>query len=170
MFNSLAIKSRESSLFLMKYKLPKCWKYVTNYLYNWKANKKNFFFWLHLQHIGVPRQGSNQGHSRNPSCCVNITEPLTCCTTREPQERKLLNVSLRSGSGGLLTQHCLCEAVGLIPVLSQCRSGVTASCSVGCIGCSCSSDLVLPWLWCRPQLQLQFDPWPGNFHMQQMWP
>lgn len=96
MFNSLAIKSRESNLFLMKYKLPKCWKYVTNYLYNWKANKKNFFFWLHLQHIGVPRQGSNQGHSRNPSCCVNITEPLTCCTTREPQQRYFLTCVVAS--------------------------------------------------------------------------
>ena len=23
-------------------------------------------------------------------------------------------------------------------------------------------DLVLPWLWLRSQLQLGFDPWPGN--------
>lgn len=26
-------------------------------------------------------------------------------------------------------------------------------------------DLVLPWLWLWPQLQVQFKPWPGNFHM-----
>ena len=24
-------------------------------------------------------------------------------------------------------------------------------------------DSMSLWLWCR--LQLQFDPWPGNFHM-----
>ena len=27
---------------------------------------------------------------------------------------------------------------------------------------------VLLWLWCRPQLQLQFDPEPRNFHMSQV--
>ena len=26
-------------------------------------------------------------------------------------------------------------------------------------------ELVLPQLWCRSQLWLRFDPWPGNFHM-----
>ena len=26
------------------------------------------------------------------------------------------------------------------------------------------------WIQCRSQLQLWFDPWPGNFHMPQMWP
>ena len=26
-------------------------------------------------------------------------------------------------------------------------------------------DLVLLQLWHRSQLQLRFDPWPGNFHM-----
>ena len=35
------------------------------------------------------------------------------------------------------------------------------------MGCRCSSDLVSLWLWCRPQLQLQFDPWPRNLHMLQ---
>ena len=31
-------------------------------------------------------------------------------------------------------------------------------------------DLVLLQLWHRLQLQLEFDPWPGNFHMLQVWP
>ena len=26
-------------------------------------------------------------------------------------------------------------------------------------------DLVLLHVWCRLQLWLRFDPWPGNFHM-----
>ena len=34
-------------------------------------------------------------------------------------------------------------------------------------GHRCGSDLVLLWLWQRLQLQLQFDPYPGNFHMPQ---
>ena len=38
------------------------------------------------------------------------------------------------------------------------------------LGCRCRSDLVLPWLWCRLQLQLRLDPWPGNFHMPQVQP
>ena len=40
------------------------------------------------------------------------------------------------------------EGTGLIPGLAQCvkTSGVAVSCGVGCRG---SSDLVLPWLWCR---------------------
>ena len=25
-------------------------------------------------------------------------------------------------------------------------------------------------LWCRSQLQLRFDPWPGNVHMPRVWP
>ena len=31
------------------------------------------------------------------------------------------------------------------------------------VGCRCSSNPVLLWLWRR--LQLQFDPWPGNLHV-----
>ena len=30
-------------------------------------------------------------------------------------------------------------------------------------------DLTLPQLWCRLQLQCRFSPWPGNFHMPQVW-
>ena len=30
-------------------------------------------------------------------------------------------------------------------------------------------DLVVLWLWRRWQLQLRFDPWPGNFHMPWAW-
>ena len=26
-------------------------------------------------------------------------------------------------------------------------------------------DPVLPQLWCRLQLQLRINPWPGNFHV-----
>ena len=26
-------------------------------------------------------------------------------------------------------------------------------------------DLALPQLWCKSQLQLRFEPWPGNFHI-----
>ena len=31
-------------------------------------------------------------------------------------------------------------------------------------------DLVLPQLWCRSQLWLEFSPWPRNFHMLPVWP
>ena len=31
-------------------------------------------------------------------------------------------------------------------------------------------DPALRQLWCRRQLQRGFDPWPGNFHMPQVWP
>ena len=31
-------------------------------------------------------------------------------------------------------------------------------------------DQALPELWHRSQLQLIFSPWPGNFHMPQVWP
>ena len=31
-------------------------------------------------------------------------------------------------------------------------------------------DPALPQLLCSSQLQLEFDPWPGNFHMPQVWP
>ena len=31
-------------------------------------------------------------------------------------------------------------------------------------------DLALSQLWCRSMLRLRFDPWPGNFHMLQVWP
>ena len=31
-------------------------------------------------------------------------------------------------------------------------------------------DSVLPQVWHRVQLQLGFDPRPGNFHMLQVWP
>ena len=34
----------------------------------------------------------------------------------------------------------------------------------------CIKDLALPWLWCRVQLQLQFNPKPRNFHMPQVQP
>ena len=30
-------------------------------------------------------------------------------------------------------------------------------------------DLVLLQLWQDSQLQFRFDPWPGNFHMLQVW-
>ena len=36
------------------------------------------------------------------------------------------------------------------------------------VGCRCSLDPELLWLWL--QLQLRFSPWPGNFHMPQVWP
>ena len=53
----------------------------------------------------------------------------------------------------LRTQHCLCEDEVSIPGLDQ-------------------WDWI--WhchkLWCMSQMQLQFYPWPRNFHMPQVWP
>ena len=31
-------------------------------------------------------------------------------------------------------------------------------------------DPVLPQPWCKSQLQLGFNHWPGNFHMSWVWP
>ena len=42
---------------------------------------------------------------------------------------------------------CLCGGAGLIPSPDQ-----------------WVKDLILLQLWHRGQLQLRFDPWPGNFH------
>ena len=36
--------------------------------------------------------------------------------------------------------------------------------------CSVFKYLALPQLWYRSQRQLKFSPWPGNFHMIQVWP
>ena len=47
---------------------------------------------------------------------------------------------------GLRIQH-LCSGMGLIPILVQ-----------------WVKDLMSLHLWHRSQLQLRFDPWPGNFH------
>ena len=44
--------------------------------------------------------------------------------------------------------------------LSGLRIIIAVSCGVGH---RCSLDLVLPWLWHRPQLQLHFNPYSGNF-------
>ena len=48
---------------------------------------------------------------------------------------------------------CLCEGSGSIPRQAQ-----------------WIKDLVLVQLWCRLQLWLGFDPWPGNVHMPWVWP
>ena len=34
----------------------------------------------------------------------------------------------------------------------------------------CISDLVLLWLWCRPEAVTPVQSQPGNFHMSQVWP
>ena len=31
-------------------------------------------------------------------------------------------------------------------------------------------DLALLQQWRKPQMQLGFDPWPGNFHILWIWP
>ena len=36
--------------------------------------------------------------------------------------------------------------------------------------CSELKDPALPQLWWRLQVQLGFNPWPGNFHMLQVQP
>ena len=47
-----------------------------------------------------------------------------------------------------MIQHCLCGGEGSI--LSPVQQ---------------VKDLALPQLWCRSQIRLRFDPWPGNVHM-----
>ena len=48
------------------------------------------------------------------------------------------------------------------------RSRVAVSCGVGC---RCGSDPhVAVAVGVSQQLQLQFDPWPGNFHMPRVRP
>ena len=60
------------------------------------------------------------------------------------------------------------EGTGLTPALAQWIRGSSVATSCG-IDNSCGLDLVLLWLWHR-QLQLQFNPKPGNFHMPQVRP
>ena len=56
---------------------------------------------------------------------------------------------------GLRTQHGLHEDVGSTPGLIH---GLGYSVATGCdIGCRCSSDSVLLWLWPSLKLQLQFN-------------
>ena len=46
---------------------------------------------------------------------------------------------------------CLCQGAGLSPGLTK-----------------WVKDSALLQLWCRLQLRLGFDPWPGNLHMLQV--
>ena len=64
---------------------------------------------------------------------------------------------------GLRTQCCLCAVAGSTPGLTHWVKdpALLQACS---IGHRCGSDPVFPWLWCRPQLQLQFSLWLGNLH------
>lgn len=78
--------------------------------------------------------------------------------------------------GFSLCSHCDSEGEGpkvvslrmlaqSLALLSQLRILCCHSCGVGH---RCGSDVALLWLGHRPQLQLQFDPWPRNFHMPQV--
>ena len=49
-------------------------------------------------------------------------------------------------------------------------NGVAVEVLVLSPACSGLKDLVSPQLWCRLQLGLGFDPWPGNFNMPRVWP
>ena len=68
------------------------------------------------------------------------------------------------------------EDAGLIPGLTRLRIRtltLTLTLSYGCgVGRRCGLDPPLLWLWCRPAAEgpIQFDPWPGNFHMQWVQP
>ena len=58
--------------------------------------------------------------------------------------------SVCSHCGSVVTKlTSICEDMGLIPGLTQWvkGSGVAVNCG---IGCRCSSNLALLWLWCRP--------------------
>ena len=56
------------------------------------------------------------------------------------------------------------EDACLIPGPTQWATGSGIAVSFG-VGCRCGLDPVLLWLWCRPVLQLQFSPSPGNVRM-----
>ena len=79
---------------------------------------------------------------------------------------KSARVEFPLGLSRLRTQSCL-WGCGFNPWHRSVGwgSGVAESCSVGH---RWSSDPGLLWLWCRPQLLLEFNPWPGNFHVPQV--
>ena len=75
---------------------------------------------------------------------------------------------LKSG----LSRRCHCGSAGQGPNIASVETKVWSLAlftdkgsgfvtSYG-IGHRCGSESVLHWLWCRPQLHLQFDPWSRN--------
>ena len=85
---------------------------------------------------------------RKPLANLQCTSTIYC---------QLLRMFLRSlWFSGLRTWHHLCEDVGSIPGLTQWVKDLAASCSVGC---SCSSDPVLLWLWLAAAALIWFLAW-----------
>ena len=70
---------------------------------------------------------------------------------------------------GLKTQHSIHEDAGLIPGLTQWVEDLTLLQAVAQV-----ADSAQIWCCCGRgvgwQLQLQFNPYPGNFHMLQVQP
>ena len=92
-----------------------------------------------------------------------VTGPLKCSRLKK---KKLIGV--RIVAQWLTDPACVCEDAGLIPGLADwVKDPALLQPAVHVTGAryKCGIDPVLLWLWCGPWLQLQFDPWPGNFYM-----
>ena len=103
------------------------------------------FFWPHQRHVEVPGQELNPIHSRDNA------RFLTCWTTREPILLHLNKNLLGFPAVAHWVKDLACLCGGTHSIASP---GLWIK------------DLELLQLWHRFQLQMGFNPWPRNLHMQ----